>query len=303
MSLLPRRWLVTPLVILAGLFTAGGADIPKPFLWKIEGTKPSYVFGTIHLSSPEVTQLSASTKKALDSVDALFTEIPMDMADQLKAAMAVMGTESLADVLPKDLYARAEAELKRINPALTLEPFVKMKIWALADTIVMIEEQLKNPGAMPLDAILFANAKGAGKEAGGIETSDEQMAVLDGFSKDEQIAMLRATLDDMERARKENRSPIKEMRDAYLGGDLAKLDKTMNEWMTGLDPKLFARFMDALLTKRNHVMAVRIAGKLKAAPDKSQFFAVGAGHLVGDEGVLKLLEKQGLKLARVTEAP
>jgi uncharacterized protein YbaP (TraB family) len=167
MSLLPHRWLVTLLVFLAGVFTVGAADNPKPFLWKIEGAKPSYVFGTIHLSSPEVTQLSPSPQKALDSVDALYTEVPMDMADQLKAAMAVMGTESLTDVLPKDLYARAEAELKRINPALTLEPFVKMKIWALAITIALIEEQLKNPGAMPLDAILFANAKGAGRKPAG----------------------------------------------------------------------------------------------------------------------------------------
>jgi uncharacterized protein YbaP (TraB family) len=51
------------------------------------------------------------------------------------------------------------------------------------------------------------------------------------------------------------------------------------------------------------VMAERIGAKLKAAPDKSQFFAVGAGHLIGDAGVLKLLEKQGLKVTRVTEAP
>jgi uncharacterized protein YbaP (TraB family) len=303
MSLLPHRWLVTPLAFLAALFTAGAADYPKPLLWKIDGTKPSYVFGTIHLSSPEVTKLSPATQKALDSADVLYTEIPMEMADQLKAAMALMGTESLSDVLPKDLYARAEAELKRINPQLNLQPFAKMKIWALAVTIVLLEEQLKNPGALPLDAILFANAKGAGKEAGGIETFDEQMSVIDGFSKDDQIVMLRATLDDMERARKEGRSPLKEMQIAYLGGDLEKLDKTLNEWMTGLDPKLLARFMDALLTKRNQVMAERIAAKLKAAPGKSQFFAVGAGHLVGDQGVLKLLEKQGLRLTRVTEVP
>ena len=303
MSLLHRRCLVAPLVFLTSLVTAGAADAPKPFLWKIEGAKPSYVFGTIHLSNPEVTKLTPATQKAFDSADALYTEVPMDKANQLKAAGALMGAESLSDVLPKDLYARADAELRRINPVLTLEPLGKLKIWALAITLVLIEEQLKNPGGQPLDAILYANAEGAGKQVGGIETFEEQVGVFDAFSKDEQIVMLRATLDDMERARKEGRSPLDEMRKAYLGGDLEKLDKLMNEWMTGLDPKLLARFMDALLTKRNHGMAERISAKVKTAPDKSQFFAIGAAHLIGDEGVLKLLEKQGLKVTRVMEAP
>jgi uncharacterized protein YbaP (TraB family) len=207
----------------------------------------------------------------------------------------------LAKVLPKDLYGRAEAELKRINPALNLQPFDQMKIWGLAMTIGLIEEQLKNPGALPLDAMLYTTAQRAGKEVGGIETMEEQMELFEQFNKDEQIAMLRATLDDIERARKEGRNPLDEMRKAYLSGDLSKLDKTLNEWMSGFDQKLLARFMETLLTKRNQVIAKRIREKLKSAPEKGQFFAVGAGHLMGEDGVLKLLEKQGLKVTRVTE--
>ena len=303
MSSLSPRWLISPLVVLASLFTSKAADAPKPLLWKVDGAEPSYVFGTIHLASPDVTTMTPATEKAVESADALYTEVPMDMAGQLKAAMALMGGESLAVALPKDLYTQAEAELKRINPVLDLKAFDTMKIWALAVTISLIEEQLKNPAAMPLDAVLFTKAQGAGKEVGGLETLEEQAGVFEGFSKDEQIVMLKATLDDMEKARKDGRSPIEELRKAYLSGDLQSLDKTLNDWMENFDPKLLARFMDALLTKRNIVMAERIGAKLKAAPGKSQFFAVGAGHLIGDGGVLKLLEKQGLKVTRVTEAP
>ena len=176
-----------------------------------------------------------------------------------------------------------------------------MKIWGLAVTIALIEEQLKNPGALALDAVLYTTAQGAGKEVGGIETVEEQMRLFEQFNKDEQIAMLKSTLDGMDKARKEGRNPVDEMRKAYLSGDLAKLDKSLNEWMTGLDPKLIARFMEVLLTRRNRVMAERIGEKLKSAPAKSQFFAIGAGHLMGEEGLLKLLEKRGLKLTRVTE--
>lgn len=303
MSSSPLRWLVAPIVFLAGLVTAGAADAQKPFLWRIEGTKPSYVFGTIHLSNQEVTKLSPATQKAVESADALFTEIPMDTADMFKASMAMMGTEQLSKTLPKDLYERADAEIKRINPALSLQPLESLKIWALSMMITLLEEQIKNPGALPLDAILFTQAKNAGKEVGGIETVDEQMKVFETFSKEEQIAMLKATLDDMEQARKEGRSPLAELQKAYLSGDLSVLDKTLNDWMADLDPKLLAHFMEELFNKRNQAMAERIGAKLKASPDKSQFFAIGAGHLLSDTGVLKLLEKQGLKLTRVTEMP
>ncbi len=302
MPLSSLRWLVVPVVLLATHFTACAAETPKPFLWRIEGgSKPSYIFGTIHLSGKDVTTLSPATQKAVDSADALYTEISMDMATQMKATTLLMGDESLAKVLPKDLYERAEAELKRINPELNLQPFDRIKIWGLAVTIALIEEQLKNPGALPLDAVLYTTAQRAGKQVGGIETMEEQLGLFEHLSKDEQIAMLRGTLDDIERARKEGRNPLDEMRKAYVSGDLPTLDKTLNEWMTGFDPKLLARFMDALITKRNHLMANRIGEKLKAAPGKSQFFAIGAAHLMGEEGVLKLLEKQGLKVTRVME--
>jgi uncharacterized protein YbaP (TraB family) len=302
MSLSSPRWLVLPVILVATHFTARAAEAGRPFLWRIEGgTKPSYVFGTIHLSGADVTALSPATEKAVASTDALYTEVPMDMATQMKAATSLIGGESLGKVLPKDLYERAEAELKRINPQLNLQPFDQMKIWGLAVTIPLLEEQLKNPGALPLDAQLYTTAQRTGKEVGGIETMEEQMGLFEQFNKDEQIAMLKSTLDEMERARKEGRNPVEELRKGYLSGDLAKLDKMLNEWMSGFDPKLLARFMEALLTKRNHVMAERIGEKLKSAPGKSQFFAIGAGHLMGEEGVLKLLEKQGLKVTRVME--
>jgi uncharacterized protein YbaP (TraB family) len=297
-----KSWLVLPLVLLTALISAKAEEGPrKPFLWRIEGgTKPSYVFGTIHLATKDVTTLGPNTTKAVESADALFTEIPMDVGGQMKAAMGVITSgQALSEVLPKEIFERCEAELKRINPALTLQPFERMKIWALGVSLPLLEEQFKNPGGQPLDAILYAKAEAAKKEVGGLETVESQMAVFEQFSKEDQIAMLKATLDDMAKSRKEGSAPLAELKQAYLSGDLAQLEKKFND--SSMDPKLLARFNDALLTKRNHGMAESIAAKIKAAPGKTFFFAVGAGHLIGDEGLLKLLEKQGYKLTRVTE--
>lgn len=279
--------------------TAQDAAPGKPLLWRIAGAKPSYVFGTIHLGGPRETTLAPVVRKAIDEANAVYCEVPLDAESQMKAALAMMGKgKPLSEALPKDLYDRAEAQLKHINPTLSLAPLQAMEVWALTVLLPLLEEQLKNPMAKPLDVQLYALAQSAGKEVGGLETLEEQFKALSGFNDADQLALLRGTLDEMEKARREKRSPLDELREAYLTGELSQLDAKMKEMTETLDPALAKRFLDALLTVRNRHMAERIAAKLKAESGKSFFFAIGAGHLGGEEGVVRLLEKAGLKVER-----
>jgi len=290
--------LIAFLLSLASGLACSGQEAPQPFLWRIAGGKPSYLFGTIHLSGQRETTLAPAVEEAIDACDALYCEIPMNKGSQMKAASEMMaGGKSLKEALPNDLYERANAQLKLINPALSLATLDKAPVWALGAMLPMIEEQLKNPGAQALDARLYARAEAAQKEVGGIETLAEQFGALSGFTPDEQLAMLRDTLDEMEKARRENRSPVGKLRDAYLSGSLDRLDAEMAEWMDGFDPALKKKVLATLITERNLLMADRMAEKLKTG--KSYFFAVGAGHLNGEEGLLRLLEKQGFMLERV----
>lgn len=293
---------LAPLVAALLTLTASAQEAApgKPLLWRIAGAKPSYVFGTIHLAGPRETQLAPAVKSAIDGADAVYCEVALDSKSQMTAATAMMGKgKVLGEKLPKDLYDRVEAELKHINPTLSLGPLQSMEVWALNVLLPLLEEQLKNPMAKPLDVQIYALGQSAGKEVGGIETLDEQFKALAGFSDEEQLALLRGTLDEMEKARRENRSPLGDLREAYLSGDLAKIDATMKEAMDTIDPALVKRFIDVLLTRRNHHMAERIAAKIKADTGKSFFFAIGAGHLGGEEGVPRLLEKAGMKVERV----
>jgi uncharacterized protein len=293
---------LAPLLAALLTLTASAQDAApgKPLLWRIAGAKPSYIFGTIHLSGPRETQLAPAVKSAIDGADAVYCEVPLDTDSQMKAALAMMGKgKSLRDALPKDLFDRAEAQLKHINPSLSLAPLQSMEVWALNVLLPLLEEQIKNPGGKPLDVQLYALAQSAKKEVGGIETLDEQFQVLASFNEADQLALLRGTLDEMEKARRENRSLLGELRDAYLSGDVAKIDTKMKESIDAVEPALAKRFLDALLTKRNHHMAERIAAKIKAEGGKSFFFAIGAGHLSGEEGVVRLLEKAAMRVERV----
>ncbi|MBS0658358.1 MAG: TraB/GumN family protein [Verrucomicrobia bacterium] len=293
------RWLLLALTACCAT-TLLAQNSAKPFLWRIEGPKPSYVFGTIHLGDGKVVAALERILPLVDSCEAVYTEIPMDKGTQLRAAMELMGKGSLSEKLPKDLYERAGAALKRINPMLSLAPFETMEIWALAVSLPLLEEQFKNPGQQAMDAIIFERAEGrSGKTAAGLETLEEQLGVFRVFSTAEQIEMLRSTLDDLEETRKLRRDPIQELRQAYLSGSLEQLDKKMNEWTGSLAAPLRDRVLDALLAQRNARMARTMQKLLKEAPGKSHFFAVGAGHLGGDKGLLAELQKAGYKLTRI----
>jgi len=272
----------------------------RPLLWRVGGKDGGYVFGTIHLSGPRETTLPACVDSAFADAGEVYCEIPLDAASQMKVAAGMLsGSGNLKETLPAELYARVEARLKQINAALTLEPFQKMPVWALAVTLALLEEQLKNPLGKPLDAQLYERAERAGKKVGGIETLDEQLAVLGGLSPADQLSMLRSTLESTDKEKKEGRSAIEELREAYLSGDLARLEATMQSQMGEMEPELAKRIEEALLTVRNRRMADRIAAMLKKPGAGPRFFAIGAGHLYGETGVVRLLQDAGLAVERV----
>jgi len=276
------------------------ATTSRPLLWKIEGH--GHLFGTIHLTDPSVATIPAAAKKAIEQSDAVFCEIKMDAPTIMKAALLMQSDkETLSEILPKDLLALAQSELERISPALRLESFDQMRVWAFAALFTQLEDSLKNPGALPLDMKIFSLGEELKKQTGGIETVEEQVGAFGKLTRDEQILFLRSSLNTRITARNQGRDPVHEMREAYLTGELDRIHKFVNEWSESEDlaeKKLNDKLLDILLWQRNRLMAERVAGKFRTAPDKKFFFAVGAAHLYGENGLIQLLEKAGFKLTR-----
>lgn len=282
------------------------ARAAAPLLWKIEGVgdKPSYLFGTIHLTRASVTRLPPPVDSAFQQADAVYTEVPADTATMMGTVqkMFLPDGKTLRDILSEELLADLSTELATVNPAFTVDIFQRFKPWAVAASLSLLEDQIKYPGALALDMLLFQRAAMAGKETGGIETVDEQLGVFEAFTLEEQIQMLDETIDYMRASRSEGVSAIDRLVDAYLSGDLASLDAEMEKWNAASeDAELNKKFMERLLYKRNIHMAERIEKMMREHPESGYFFAIGAAHLGGERGVIALLEKAGLKLTRVEE--
>jgi uncharacterized protein YbaP (TraB family) len=295
-------WLLTVLGLATGAFAAPASGRTAPLLWRIEGRTNSWLFGTIHLNDPAVAHLAPPVAAAIAQSDAVFCEVKMDPVSLMNAALRMFSDgRPLSETLPADLQQAVNAELQRVSPALSLAAFDQMHAWALAMTLSVLEDQMKHAGRKPLDLLIYESAVEQRKEAGGLETIEEQLGAMEKFTPAEQIAMLRATLEGLAEARRQGRSPIRELRDAYLTGDLAVIHQTMNEWMAMTkDKKLERRFLDNLLHERNRLMTDRILEKLKAAPARAHFFAVGAAHLYGDDGLIAQIQKAGYTVGRAS---
>ena len=98
----------------------------KPMLWKIEreNAPPSYLFGTIHVSDPGVTNLHPAAQKAFDASDAVYTEVSMEMAAQLAATMSMLRKDgkTLKQSIGPELSARLDEEIGALMPGFNSAP-------------------------------------------------------------------------------------------------------------------------------------------------------------------------------------
>ena len=282
----------------------------KPFLWRIDGRVPSYLYGTVHVPDARVLELPQVVQRAFDAADVFNAEIPLDSTTQLEVMNKLMlpAGQDLRKIAGEEVFSRLmrviTKNLKGGLPAgmadILAGTLAPMKPWAAMSQLELLE-YLPDvmSGRQPLDAMLYGMAVKVGKEVGGLETVDEQVAVFDGFTMDEQVRMLVSTLDEMEKPRTGGVSSSRELVDLYFGGELAPLVRKLNEESPD-DPALQKKMTKTIVDDRNLKMAERIAERCRKNPARSYFFAVGALHYAGDTGIVNQLSSKGFKVTRLT---
>ncbi len=308
-----RSLLAAALAVAAAVLPATAAEEPRhprePMLWKVEGEgleKPSWLFGTIHVGGGPVSVLHPAAERAFTGADVVCTEIPLDPKSQIGLAARVIRDDgrTLSDSIGEELTKRLDAELKLINPELDSTPFQSLRTWSVGVTLPLLEAQLS--GAKALDQLLWDRATKEGRETGAIEEPEDQFRVFDSFTEAEQVTMLRETLRLMEVAREEGSNPVGDLVQAYVEGDdealLGQVRGMVEEMMRGEARKLNERLLKVLIDKRNIGMAEAIDKRLRGAPAKSQFFAAGVAHYIGDDSVVDLLRKEGYRVSRIAAA-
>lgn len=272
------------------LLWLGDALLParasEPLLWVVDTAPPSYVFGTIHSSHPDLRALPQAVLDALDSSRTFHPEL--DLSPENLGALAGklfdMAGPDLSEQLPPELWNR----LRRHAVQLGILEFLLRRV-PLQLSPLLLANQPSTDITQVMDVRLYNRAKERGLEIYPLETGEEQIAVFRQLSRDHAIAMLRQTIEEFEAG-----FPMKEkLVDVYRAGDpeamMALVEQSFKE--AGI-PNMRA----TLLESRTRKMVDRALPYIERG---GAFIAVGAAHLPGEHGLIELFRRQGFSVKRV----
>ena len=152
-------------------------------------------------------------------------------------------------------------------------------------------------GKPVLDEWLLQRAKRAGKEVGGVETVEEQLAALFYGDLDDAKSSLRYTLSLLKKKEAQGIKPFDALLRAYFSGRESSVLKVLAEELKEA-PSSSVQAMEQLLDKRNDVMIKRVADLIDRQPKRRFVFAFGVAHFVGPRGVVEGLRKRGFQVSR-----
>ena len=266
------------------------AVFDRGLLFKIEREHfpASYVLGTMHTGDPRVLALSGKVLTALGETERYVMEVVLDGGTVFSSLgnLWLLDGQKLQQVIGEELYSEVlEAGRQTGMPEAT---FTYMKPW-----VVMMMFSLP-PGNYDniLDISLMKMALKQGKEITGLETAGEQFEIFDAMSLQDQKSLLQSTLKNLPDLTKQYERLLK----AYLEKNLLKMQEIGEQQVAQSEKELVGRLMERLVDDRNRRMVKRLVPGLSEA---SNFVAVGALHLPGENGILNLLQKQGFTVSRV----
>lgn len=262
-------------------------------IWEISGNgleKPSFLYGTIHIIGKDDFFLTDPTVAAFDKSEKVIFEIDMEEMSNPLIMFSLIKNLTMPDGITLKTLLEPE-DYKFVHEkfgALGFPPFVTgmfdkvkpMFLTAFASGD-MDPNGLQNGNMVSYEMEFMKMAQNQELPMGGLETIEFQMSIFDSIPYQDQANML---LESM-KIEGEGMDELDIMVELYKNQDLIGMEAMFSSEEGGL-----GEWDDILLNKRNENW---IPIMEEMMPKQPTFFAVGAGHLVGEMGVVALLRKEG----------
>lgn len=271
------------------------APTEKALLWKITGKgmpKPSYLFGTIHMIDKANFQLREEVKSSLSSSERVTFEINMEKMSDISSLLPMLmkmymnNDTTLRDLLTPDEYGLVKKHFDKVGlPLAFLERIKPMFLSMLASEDMQTmknAEEGDEDGIVSYEMELMKLAKNEEKEIDGLETIEYQMSIFDSIPYSAQAKMLLESVQGSGKTVKAD-DDFDKMISLYTHQDIQGMQSMVDDDELG-------QYEDLLLLRRNRNWIPVMARMMAAEP---VFFAVGAGHLGGEQGVIALLRQAG----------
>lgn len=255
-------------------------------LWKIThpgGVTVSYLFGTMHVRDLRAFGWLDTAKRRLEECTVFATEFDFSEADPVALASALQLPDgvTLDRLLKPGAWKNLEFYCRK-KLGISVDAMRYQHPMTVSTTLSMAF--LAEESSHSLDETLWHHARSLDKKTTGVETFADQLATLRKITFEQHIKSLTWLLKNYGRQKRR----LKKMMYWYSRGQIQQLYKAAKK-----DAKGMRR---VLLYDRNYLMTSRF---MEIAHHQSLFCAVGAGHLAGGKGLLRLLKKAGFKVEPV----
>lgn len=275
----------------------GPGQTATPAFWRVEGKNGGslHLLGSVHVGASGGWDLPPAIDEAFSAAQVLVLEVDDSELDANAIAWQIHERASLppqlrlASVISPETHELVVSRLVELE--LDPEMLEGFEPWFAA--FVLVEKAYSAEGYSAADGVDRRLLQRAGNEMfiAGLESVKDQLALFDGLPMALQEAMLRDTLlsstdlwESVDRLLEAWRTGDDERLNALIFGDLA-------------DHPELVPFYEAVFFERNERMTEGFVRWL--ASDHRVFGVVGAGHLIGDRGVVALLRERGYQVERV----
>lgn len=292
--------LLVAIIFVSGEVHAQQKKSEKSLLWKVSGNglkQPSYLFGTYHLLGDKFLAEVPEVQQPFAEAKGVVVELVLDSSRLMTIIMqkAVMTNNKLSTLLSPSDYHLVDSVFRALSgyELKTFDMFKPAQItvmFALFQAQKELGEELKKYTGTPLDIHFASVAKKNGVQVTPLETMDQQFDMLyNHFTVEEQAKQLVELVKQSDSAGKFSGDMTK----LYFQKDVMGLGELLESYPTELGGN-----MEYMLKDRNLNWMKTLPELMKSG---SQFIAVGAGHLPGENGLISLLQKQGYKVTPVTK--
>ncbi|TAE21118.1 MAG: TraB/GumN family protein [Candidatus Kapaibacterium sp.] len=275
-------------------------------LWQISGNgiaKPSYLFGTIHLICKSDVVMPQATKRCLASAKQLALEFDLSKADEsamlnaLDAGILMRDGATLRQFLDSSQYALIDRYF-RDSVGLSLQTMEHFKPMAISMMIMQASSDGEcEETSYEEEFMRFAKRRRI--PVVGVETMQKQLELFDRIPYKDQALMLFGEIQSAYAplsADKPSALDLSYVTKLYKQGKISELLQAMRKETLLSAPNGMSNttFEEIMLNERNRAWIPVMEGMMRS---KITFFAVGAAHLAGEQGVVNLLRKRGFTLS------
>lgn len=283
-----KRIIVQACTTLGALLLFVPSTFSQSLLYSVSGNglkNTVYVFGTIHAIPQADFFIDDIVFEKLAESKKVYFEIDMDSPTMMAEVQAnmMMKENSIDKLISEEKYINLR-KLMLDSLGIPLDMLKQVKPMLMSSFFL---SKIVGENPVAYENFLMAKANELNIEVLGIETVAEQMGYVDSIPEPEQVKILMESANDLATARIEFRKLI----EVYKSKNINEINKYIVE-----SSEEYQQFGNFLLVARNKSWISRI---VNIANTNSAFIAVGAGHLGGEQGVVKLLQNEGYLVEEV----